>query len=672
MAYNTGNAIGSNDPRDLFDNAGNLDKLVNGPAQSYPDRLGVSRKSLAGMEADFQTFLLASGYQDIGEYPAIPTITARNQIFLRAGEYYRVAAPTALPFTVTGVWATDEPFLVAVGDAVLRQDLENWEGLAGLAVSIIVGDGVTDKSGEIVAANALGRPLLFVGIAEVTSSVTITVPIVDTLSQIFTTTSDVTVDNGSFVRPDWFGMAAGNIRLAVEALPASGGIVRLANKRYQPSYSLDSIGLGAGIEFLAKPNVSIIGERTPQPSSDYSTLEGGTIINGPLQVSADGFFIDKVGMDSGQVVCDALWASATPDAFAFIKFGGEPDRRDLRIGEISGLGYAVSSPSHGVLIESVTGVQFGSISAYRCGHGVVIKGQRVIGDRVYAVGNGIDGLIIKSNAYSVMREVSVGQVIASSIDGSVDAGYGVFILAETAEGAIVNIGSIQAIRKASGLVAYGTSPYSLREVNIGQLVTEYCTTGISYVGGLEGVSVGSAICKQATVALDVGSLQVDGDARVGSLMCDGFFVGINAVGKARVDSAHFKDLANLAVQYSASGNIRLGDVAYDGSPSPHNASFTFVNGWVSGARPVTIDVRDGKVRLSGIAVPGSAAQLISGFFPATLDPISERRFIVPGFNGATLVPVEIVVGSDGTVSATNYTAAPTGVYLDGVEWDQNF
>ncbi|MFD1690697.1 hypothetical protein ACFSHR_01495 [Azotobacter chroococcum] len=136
MAYNTGNAIGSNDPRDLFDNAGNLDKLVNGPAQSYPDRLGVSRKSWAGMEADFQAFLLASGYQFLGDYAAALTLTARNQIVRYSGEYYRAAAATELPYTLTGTWATDAPFLVAMGDAVLRQDLSEAAGPPWSARSI--------------------------------------------------------------------------------------------------------------------------------------------------------------------------------------------------------------------------------------------------------------------------------------------------------------------------------------------------------------------------------------------------------------------------------------------------------------------------------------------------------------------------------------------------------
>ena len=54
--YNTGNPVPSIDPRDLDDNATILDSLVNGTDLQYPDRLGVLRKSFAGMEADVEAF----------------------------------------------------------------------------------------------------------------------------------------------------------------------------------------------------------------------------------------------------------------------------------------------------------------------------------------------------------------------------------------------------------------------------------------------------------------------------------------------------------------------------------------------------------------------------------------------------------------------------------------
>lgn len=60
MAIGTSNPVGSTDPRDLLANAENLDNLVNGASDEYPDRFSVMRKSWAYIEA--QVSNAGSGY----------------------------------------------------------------------------------------------------------------------------------------------------------------------------------------------------------------------------------------------------------------------------------------------------------------------------------------------------------------------------------------------------------------------------------------------------------------------------------------------------------------------------------------------------------------------------------------------------------------------------------
>lgn len=50
--YNTGNPLGSADPRDLYDNSAGLDDAVNGTALTWVDRLGVTRPTWKGIEAN--------------------------------------------------------------------------------------------------------------------------------------------------------------------------------------------------------------------------------------------------------------------------------------------------------------------------------------------------------------------------------------------------------------------------------------------------------------------------------------------------------------------------------------------------------------------------------------------------------------------------------------------
>lgn len=135
--YNTGNSLGSTDPRDLYDNASNFDEGMNRSGPTFTDRLGNLRKTWNGMEtefdldqagrvAEFQAFLVASGYVSLGNYAAGLNFTAYNQYMARDGFFYR-PAPSSVPFTTTGTWAGgDEALFVLMSeDAVLRQDLLN-------------------------------------------------------------------------------------------------------------------------------------------------------------------------------------------------------------------------------------------------------------------------------------------------------------------------------------------------------------------------------------------------------------------------------------------------------------------------------------------------------------------------------------------------------------------
>lgn len=135
--YNTGNALGSTDPRDLLDNASNLDDGMNSALPTFVDRLGVSRDTWAGMEntfdlsqsgreAAFQQFLADSGFVSLGNYTSGLVFTRYNEYLAYGGFFYR-PAPNSIPFTTTGTWvgADEDLFVLFSQDDVLRQDLAN-------------------------------------------------------------------------------------------------------------------------------------------------------------------------------------------------------------------------------------------------------------------------------------------------------------------------------------------------------------------------------------------------------------------------------------------------------------------------------------------------------------------------------------------------------------------
>ncbi|MCI2809399.1 hypothetical protein [Eoetvoesiella caeni] len=157
--YNTENPIGSTEVKDLYDNAQNLDIATNDrTARAWIDRLGKNRRTMWGMEEDFQDFLVNSGYENIGDYAAGLEITARNQIFWKDGELYRAGKVLDLPYTTTGEWVDEEGLFVAVGDAALRQQLADKIDPGSGAAMVGYGAGTVkdalDSNAASIAENA--------------------------------------------------------------------------------------------------------------------------------------------------------------------------------------------------------------------------------------------------------------------------------------------------------------------------------------------------------------------------------------------------------------------------------------------------------------------------------------------------------------------------------------
>jgi len=170
------------DPKDLFDNAQNLDFAVNDITKAFwKDRFGRSRPTMFGMEQTFSaqltsqqqrfnTFIQNSGYDVIGEYTDGPfTIDEYNQLIHYQDAFWKLTAATIIPFTTTGndaaSWVTDSVHFVSVGDGVLRQELASpggaglvggvakpvtWSGFAGGADST----GVASSEAAFAAAAA--------------------------------------------------------------------------------------------------------------------------------------------------------------------------------------------------------------------------------------------------------------------------------------------------------------------------------------------------------------------------------------------------------------------------------------------------------------------------------------------------------------------------------------
>lgn len=333
MAFNTGNPVGSRSPKDLLDNSENLDELVNSPTKTeQDDRLGVPRKTWRGIEVDFQNFMDVTAYQPLGDYDADGpfTVEYRSQVFLKDGEYYRAAAGTDLPYTTTN-WAADEDNFVAVGDAVLRQDLSapggsvNVRGCASLAQLKAV---IPTSSGQTCEINGTGRAGVFEWmLGDFTSQVG-----ADTGEGIYVKADGIDVTTGVWVRAigisamvspkldvRWFGVtldgstddsqswqAAINFASWLTwgaAISMPSGVSRAAGLLLKGGVSL--LGSGREKSIIKAPDgwseSSVI--ETEDFDSDYSSGGNGSVYNPSLkELTIDGNFESFAGtpaMDSG-------------------------------------------------------------------------------------------------------------------------------------------------------------------------------------------------------------------------------------------------------------------------------------------------------------------------------------------------------------------------------------
>lgn len=109
--YNTGNPIGSVDPRDLYDNAENLDSATNTTTTTeWVDRKGVRRKTWHGMQLEFDA-LADSGREvitNLGYFVPVPyapglSVTTPNFTVTGPDGIVYAAQPDIVPF-VTGSW----------------------------------------------------------------------------------------------------------------------------------------------------------------------------------------------------------------------------------------------------------------------------------------------------------------------------------------------------------------------------------------------------------------------------------------------------------------------------------------------------------------------------------------------------------------------------------------
>lgn len=147
--FNTGNPLGSSDPRDLYDNAENLDEAVNSQARQWVDRLGKARPTIG-------TAIDPTGLVQDAVQAAVDAESARDDIIntsiLTSAAIYET--------TALGLGGTDENdvFWVYPNDANELENLVLYRNVGGEAVMLfeqynlnafMIEEGANWETGEL-------------------------------------------------------------------------------------------------------------------------------------------------------------------------------------------------------------------------------------------------------------------------------------------------------------------------------------------------------------------------------------------------------------------------------------------------------------------------------------------------------------------------------------------
>jgi len=532
---------------------------------------------------------------------------------------------------------------------------------------------------------------------------------VDTMQQLFTTNSQVTINNKMAVRPDWWGDVENTLNYATNALPATGGTVKLANRTYKSNNHAYTFGSTNTTQYFSKANVVYEGEKMPRLANDCQSLVGGTIIQDMILAYADNIEFRNLGIDSGKTFCDVKYSGAPPLGSGEGLILSYPDnatktaaalRRNARLHNIIGLSYSPSALTHAVIVgegyQNVTCT--GEIVGCYGIHGIVIKCANVKAAQFTSYCNEAEGVIIKSDAQATAISANV-QIDKIFVDATGPDGWSPYATASTGNGLYlhcaannidgVQIGSLVSVGYPIGITSVFGGAYSLSNVQIGTIRIDCSSIAGSTAISLQG-STGQLIqycqfgnvhirnCAIGIVAQYLGSGWVTHFASVDAVNISDVVLQIGNTAYVNISSVSAYTVTNGIARITGTPKLLFGQVFRDqsGAPMFHSGSGglvpTLKNSWtqVSSNDTFRVELEGGRVNMRGLVKPGTSNNLST--LPQWAWPAQTKRFIGQAYNGTTIVAADIIVGTNGDVFVNEVAGGTanctTWLSLAGCSW----
>lgn len=573
-----------------------------------------------------------------------------------------------------------------------------------------VPDGVTDSTAALVAAIAAAgiTPITFDGVFHIATATTITCPIVDTVNQIFSITSNVTIANGMATRPEWWGINnIGAFDAAIVALPSTGGTVQLEAVTYKPSgYIYGYSGLGTG-KYISKDNLLIKGKKMPRIADDCRSLVDGTVIQGSLIIYANNIELRDLGGDAGYTVNQTYYGGVStsgpidgivltyPDTTTK---AASPVKKRALLHNVVGLSVSPTSPSHAIIAGEgyydvcCTGELIGCMGI----HGVVFKCAKVTAESISSYCNSYEGLIIKSDTQATAQayDITIDRVyiraqgpIGSTPYATTTTGTGIYFHAAGGTIDKVHIG-IADIRGHSTGIGFGFGgTYSIAGITFDTVVIDGAgATGTVYGMDYQGTAsniyawhhVNNLEVRTCTTAVNLnyaaGSAWYNA-ITYGKLHISGCTNGIVAANQSKVvvNTLICDTVSNAGISFADTPTVIIGNVVKASTtPTMYSPALSYSNSWTtaSGGNALGFELTGGRVTLDGLVKPGSTTAITT--LPVWLRPSVNKRFLAQGYDGANLTNVPVLVASTGTVYVNEVTGTTTNcsswVSLAGINY----
>lgn len=532
--------------------------------------------------------------------------------------------------------------------------------------------------------------------------------IADVRHQIF----DTTAGGGAavnllqpWVRPEWWGDILNSLNIAVSALPSTGGIVKLASRRYKPNGHVYGFGTPANAVGMFKDNITLEGEKMPRLSDNCQTLTGGTIIEGMYMVYANNVELKDLGVDSGKDMVDSYAGGVIPAGqwegliLTFpddVTKAASAVRKNARLHNVIGLSYSPTSPTHAMIAgEGYKDVNCsGEIVGCYGTHGVVVKCSEFRADSIVAYLNAGEGVIFKTDAQAsaIATNIQVDRIdiYAGGPSGfspyaTTSAGVGFMLNPQAGNIGRIQIGSVSDSGHAMGMSTNFGGAYAIDGLQIGSFETDgNSICGLSLEGG-----AGSQILRSG-----IGQLQTRNTPK--GIICNTSGTGTFSIGSHKavnctvavesstypaliINSVEAVNCSDAALRLTYSARPLIG-VLTKSSGTPNNFSSTsgglvpaLINGWTQfGGTNDAFDVQyvGGSISITGLLVPGTSNAVLTVPFWAV--PVKNKRFIILGNTAGTIVAIPAVLDTTGTLSinetAGGFANCTSWLSLEGVTY----